>query len=185
MGFAETWIHWIMTCVKTVRLSVRFNGKLLDRFYPTRGLRQGDPLSPYLFLFVPEGLSLLLQYQINQGNIQDLNICRKSLGISHILFADGSLLFFKANAEQANRIKDVLNIYEKSTGQLLNPKKCSIMFGQKCEEEDGDVVASILNVGTLALDDKYLGLPIHEGQMKDGKLKPTKDKLLKKMFRLE
>jgi hypothetical protein len=60
IGFADKWIKWIMTCVKTVRFSVRFNGKLLESFTPTRGLRQVDPLSPYLLLFVADGLSSLL-----------------------------------------------------------------------------------------------------------------------------
>jgi hypothetical protein len=60
-GFAKKWIQWIMTCVKTVTFSVKFNGKLLKKFNPSRGLRQGDPLSPYLFLFVGEGLSCLLK----------------------------------------------------------------------------------------------------------------------------
>jgi hypothetical protein len=82
-GFAEKWIHWIMTCVKTVNFSVKFNGKLLKKFSPSRGLRQGDPLSPYLFLFIPEGLSSLLKEQINLGNIHELQICRRSPGISH------------------------------------------------------------------------------------------------------
>jgi hypothetical protein len=168
-----------------VQFSVRFNGKLLDKFNPMRGLRQGDPLSPYLFLFVHEGLSLLLQHQIDQNMIQELKICRRSPGISHLLFADDSLLFFKADAEQANRINDVLKVFGKSTGQLLSPAKCSIMFGQKCTEEDGEAVASILKVGALALDDKYLGFPIPEGCMKDGKLKSSKEKLWKIMLRLE
>jgi hypothetical protein len=91
---------------------VRFNGKLLESFTPTRGLRQGDPLSPYLFLFVADGLSSLLQKQINMGNIQELQICRRSPGISHLLFADDSLLFFKANMEQASKINVVLCTYE-------------------------------------------------------------------------
>ena len=60
-GFHRTWVQWIMECVTTVRYSVRFNGVLLDTFRPTRGLRQGDLLSPYLFLFVADGLSRVLK----------------------------------------------------------------------------------------------------------------------------
>ena len=52
MGFSDKWINWVMVCVKTVQYSIRFNGKLLKSFKPSRGLWQGDPLSPYLFLFV-------------------------------------------------------------------------------------------------------------------------------------
>ena len=142
-----------MVCVKTVRFSVIFNGKLLEKFKPTRGLRQGDPLSPYLFLFVADGLSALLQNQIEVGNIQDLKICRKAPGISHLLFADDSLLFFNANADQANRIKGVLKEYERGTGQLLSPSKCSIMMGQNCSEEDANIVTTILGAGKMNQDD--------------------------------
>jgi hypothetical protein len=118
-----------MACVKTVTFSVKFNGKLLKKFRPSRGLRQGDPLSPYLFLFVAEGLSSLLKEQINLGNIHELQICRRSPGISHLLFADDSLLFFQANEEQTTRVNQVLHTYEFSTGQLLSPTKCSLMLG--------------------------------------------------------
>jgi hypothetical protein len=131
-GFDGKWIGWIMTCVKSVQFSVRLNGKLLEKFKPTRGLRQGDPVSPYLFLFVGESPSTLFRHQISMERIQEIKICRRSPGISHLLFADDSLLFFKADAEQANRIYDLLRDYEKGTGQLLNPAKCSILLGQKC-----------------------------------------------------
>lgn len=69
MGFAHRWVNWIMACVTTVRYSVKFNGTLLSSFAPSRGLRQGDPLSPFLFLFVADGLSLLMKEKVAQGDI--------------------------------------------------------------------------------------------------------------------
>jgi hypothetical protein len=60
LGFHSTWIHWVMKCVTSVSYSIRFNNVSLEPFKPSRGLRQGDPLSPYLFLFVADGLSKLL-----------------------------------------------------------------------------------------------------------------------------
>jgi hypothetical protein len=180
IGFADKFIGWIMECVKTVRFSVRFNGKLIQKFCPSRGLRQGDPLSPILFLFVAEGLTSLMNNQINEGNIEELKICRRGPGISHLLFADDSLLFFKVKGDEARHIKNVLTAYEKSTGQLLNPAKSSLMLGQNVTEDEGAIVASILNVQNTSFEEKYLGLPIPEGRMKDDKFQPTKERLMEK-----
>jgi hypothetical protein len=63
-----------MACVTTVKYSVKFNGTLLEAFSPTRGLRQGDPLSPFLFLFVADGLSTLLSNEVNQNRITPIKV---------------------------------------------------------------------------------------------------------------
>ncbi|XP_040249657.1 uncharacterized protein [Aegilops tauschii subsp. strangulata] len=99
-------------------------------FSPSQGLRKGDPLSPYLFLFVAEALSLLLNDACARGVLQEIGLTRRAPGISHLLFADDSLLFFKGSFDQALAIKDILTVYEKGTGQMLSPDKCSIMFGK-------------------------------------------------------
>lgn len=104
-----------MTCVRSVTFSVKCNGSFLEAFAPTRGLRQGDPRSPYLFLFVADGLSTLLNREVVSGNISPIKIARGSPGISNQLFADDSLLFFKATAKQASRVKEVLDIFQKCT----------------------------------------------------------------------
>nr|XP_051190484.1 uncharacterized protein LOC127303821 [Lolium perenne] len=160
MGFVDQWISWNLECIKSVKFCVNLNGKLLDKFTPSRGIRRGDPLSPYLFLFVGESLSALLRQQIAARNFQELKITRKSPGISHLLFTNDSLLFFQANPDQATVINDVLRNYEKGTGQLLSPSKCSLMLGQHCPADDGNRVAEVLKVETMTMDEKYLGLPI-------------------------
>jgi hypothetical protein len=69
LGFTHRWINGIMECVTTVRYSVKLNGTLLDSFLPSRGLQQGDPLSPFLFLFVADGLSALLHKDIQDNRL--------------------------------------------------------------------------------------------------------------------
>jgi hypothetical protein len=76
MGFSHKWINWIMECVTTVRYSVKLNGTVLESFLPSRGLRQGDPLSPFLFLFIADGLSMLLNKEVQENRLSPVKICR-------------------------------------------------------------------------------------------------------------
>ena len=69
LGFQERWVNLIMKCVSTVEYRVRINDEETESFKPTRGLRQGDPLSPYLFLLCTEGLTALLAHAEEIGNI--------------------------------------------------------------------------------------------------------------------
>ena len=126
MGFAHRWVQWIMVCVTMVRYSVKFNGAPLEAFSPSRGLRQGDPLSPFLFLFVADALSALLQSEVIAGGITPVKVCRRAPGVSHLLFADDTLLFFKATEEQATRVKHVIETYATCTGQLINPTNAQL-----------------------------------------------------------
>lgn len=81
---------------------------MLDSSEPSRGLHQGDPFSSYLFLFVADGLLKILNTTIQRGDMQELKVCRRASGISHILFANDSLLFVKANATQAMVVKEAV-----------------------------------------------------------------------------
>ena len=121
LGFQSSWVQWVMSCVTTVRYSVCLNGVPLESFQPSRGLRQGDPLSLYLFLFVADALSYALQKDVQDNIIEELKISRHAPGISHLLFADDALLFFRANAEKSSRIRNLISIFEKGTGQKLSP----------------------------------------------------------------
>ena len=106
---------------------------------------------------------------------------RQAPGISHLLFADDSMLFFKGSIDQAIVIKNILTKYEKGTGQLLSPDKCSMMFGKKCSLENQVAIMVILKITVDGFEDKYLGLPVPEGRMKAGKFQSTKEKVLKRL----
>jgi hypothetical protein len=178
LGFHRKWVQWIMSCMSSVRYSICFNNKPLDFFTPSCGLRQGDPLSPYLFLLVADGLSKLIQDQVVKRNIQELHICCRSPGVSHLLFADDTLLFIKATEDQANKIKEVLSTFEKCTSQLINPLKCSMMFDRDSSMTNKDKVLDILRVPNTTTEEKYLGLPTPEGRMNKEKFKTTKQILV-------
>ena len=97
MGFNERWIHLIMGCVKMVSYSVLVNREPCGLIQPTRGIRQGDLVSPFLFLLCTEGLNGLIKRAENNGEIHGFSLCRKGPKLSHLLFADDSLLFLQGN----------------------------------------------------------------------------------------
>lgn len=130
LGFQPQWVQWIMTCVSTVHYTVRFNGASLRSFTPSRGLRQGDPLSPYLFLFVADYISVLIKQQERLGNWHGVKVCRRAPQVTHLLFADDSLLFFRVTEMQAQTVKEVIERFERGTGQLLSPAKCSLLVNE-------------------------------------------------------
>ena len=86
MGFRERWINLVMSCVKTVSYSVLVNGEPCGTIFPTRGIRQGDPLSPFLFLLCTEGLNGLIKKAKLQGDIHGYSLCRRGPKLTHLLF---------------------------------------------------------------------------------------------------
>jgi hypothetical protein len=104
LGFAERWISLMMARVSSVRYQVRFNSEETDMFNPTRSLRQGDSLSSYLFLLCAEGLSSLLLNEEEVGDIAGVRVCRNAPSVSHLLFADDSLILMKADTNNATSL---------------------------------------------------------------------------------
>ena len=117
MGFRERWINLVMGCVKTVSYSVLVNGEPCGTIFPTRGIRQGDPLSSFLFLLCMEGLNGLIKKADLQGDIHGYSLCRRGLKLTHLLFADDSLIFCRATLEECNKVMDLLKVYEEASGQ--------------------------------------------------------------------
>jgi hypothetical protein len=155
-----------MACVTTVHYLIRFNGVLLDTFQPTRGLRQGDPPSPYLFLFVADGLSKVLQHEARNGSIEGVRVCRRAPEITQLLFADDSLLFFCANSSQASCVKMALERYSRATGQLINFDKCSILFNANQEGNVMDEVKAQLSVHNVTFELNTWVCQLQKGEWK-------------------
>lgn len=120
LGFSAKWTNLLMGCVKSVSYSVPINGILGEEIVPFRGLRQGDPLSLYLFLICVEGLSSLLQaFELNRG-IQGVVVHGGGVRINHLLFADDCAILCRAKIVEWERVLHVLNAYERVFGKTLN-----------------------------------------------------------------
>jgi hypothetical protein len=120
LGFAQHWVNVVMGMVRTVSFSVLFNGEKLDGFKPTRGIRQGDPISPYLFLLAAEGLSSLLKKQDQSPQLAGIKVATSTSSVNHLLFADDSLLFFKGSSEGAEELFTLLDEYCRASRQRIN-----------------------------------------------------------------
>ncbi|XP_019167556.1 PREDICTED: uncharacterized protein LOC109163258 [Ipomoea nil] len=177
MGFDEHWIRLIMLCVTTVRYSIMINGEVGGSVTPTHGLRQGDPLSPYLFIICAEGLSMLLQRAQMDGAIHGCRVARGAPPVSHLFFADDSLLFFKANIQEAAVIKQCLVRYEKLSGQMVNYNKSNICFSRNTQMAQRQHVAWCLGVELASNFGKYLGLPSFIGRNKRAVFAYIEDKI--------
>jgi hypothetical protein len=106
-----------MRCVTAVRYVVRVNGDLTKPVIPTRGIRQGDPISANLFLLCTEGLSYLLQQREVQGELQGLRNGRLCPPIFHLLFADDSIFFAQSDERSVDALQRVLGIYCAGSGR--------------------------------------------------------------------
>ena len=120
----------MMECITTVSHSLLLNGEPLDIIRPTRDIRQDNLLSPYLFLFCTEGLHGLLSKAAELDSIRGVSICRNGLRLTHLFFADDSLLFCRTSIEECLHIQELLSLYEAASGQQLNKEKTTLFFSK-------------------------------------------------------
>ncbi|KAL9692015.1 hypothetical protein QQ045_012446 [Rhodiola kirilowii] len=176
-GFAEKWVNRIMKCLCSVSYQIKVNDNVSDVIVSSRGHRQGDPLSPYLFLLCTE----LLRDGVKRGHLSGIRICRNSPIVSHLFFADDSILFLKEDSSEVCALKIILHQYENISDQLINFEKSEICFSRNTL---ADVRLSICNVfrdPQVRSHSKYLGLPLLAGQRKTQIFRDIVDKVWRRV----
>ena len=181
LGFCEEWVNIVMKCVTTVKYRIKVNGGLTEEIIPERSLRQGDPLSPYLFLLCAEAFSCLLQAAEEDGDLVGVKVCQDAPSINHLLFADDSLLLLKTDDRSANRVQHILSLYEDCSGQIINKEKSSIMFSKNARNAEKQHMMSALEINVEARTEKYLGLPLYMGRSKEKTFTYLKDRVWKRI----
>ena len=116
MGFAQHWVDLVMECVSTPSYSILIDGVPQGYIHPSRGVRQGDPLSPYIFLICAEGLSSLIRKAEVAGLIHGISASQYGPKIYHLFFADDSLLLSHASMTKVQHISSILEAYEQASG---------------------------------------------------------------------
>ncbi|KAF7807126.1 putative ribonuclease H protein At1g65750 family [Senna tora] len=157
MRFPVHWRKLIMECISTSTLRIRINGDYSGWFHPTAGLRQGDPLSPYLFVLCTNVLSSYLVQAEQLKHIQGPKLGRHVLPLNHLMYADDLLIFFKANQETCANVDLLLSIFGQASGLFMNKDKSEIKFSPNASANQKNHLLSIINCkGTDSLG-KYLG----------------------------
>lgn len=135
-----------MGTVKSVRYSVLINGIPHGTINPKRGIRQGGPLSPYLFILCADILSHLIKTRASEGDIRGIRIGLNVLAITHLQFADDSLFFCQANVRNFQALKDAFDVYEYYSGQKINMTKSMITFGSRVHGNTQNRLKKVLGI---------------------------------------
>lgn len=123
IGFYNDWIAMIDQCIYTKNTSLLINGSPTATFTPSRGIRQRDSLLSYLFMFIMEAFSSLLQSQIDIGHLTGIKVAKHSPTINHLFFTDDCLLIFQANNSHMHHLHKLLQSFGQASGQVINMQK--------------------------------------------------------------
>ncbi|XP_026378060.1 uncharacterized protein LOC113272443 [Papaver somniferum] len=134
MGLSNHWVKLINQCVSTVSYSVILNGSPIGFFQPERGLRQGYPFSPYLYIICSKDLSSYINSLQKKGILEGIKVCKDAPEMTHLLFAEDSLFFSKTTSQNFQVIKDYLQKYCLDSGKEINFEKSGILFSRKIPE---------------------------------------------------
>ncbi|KAI8550987.1 hypothetical protein RHMOL_Rhmol06G0149600 [Rhododendron molle] len=157
-NFNASWISIIMSCVTSVKTSILWNGEPLPEFAPGRGLRQGDPLSPYLFVLCMERLSILINSKRVEGSWKGIKVSKNSTPLTHLFFADDLILFGQDNFTTVKAIMEVLDEFCTLSGQTVNLDKSKIFLSPNVAKNKAKRISDFCGIKLTTNLGKYLGV---------------------------
>lgn len=157
-------INLVRNCLRDSQITIRINGKGDGFIKPNRGLRQGCPLSPYLFILSMEFLTKQFEQARLLGSIKGIQVARLAPTITHALYADDLIIMGEAARGEVRCIQGLLNNFADHSGLTINPDKSALWFSDACEEQDRQEVMQELAAKMAEESDKYLGVYITHGR---------------------
>lgn len=160
IGFPPNIFSIIWHCISSPRMKLLWNGEALEEFGPSRGIRQGDPISPYLFVLCLERLFHLVEGAVSNRSWIPIRLSRRGPKISHLAFADDLLLFEGASMDQAETIKDILDSFCASFCQRVSLEKTRVFYSRNVHWDRMRDINNVLGFSSTEDLGKYLGVPI-------------------------
>lgn len=146
-----------MECVSGPSMSILWNGEKTESFKPLRGLRQGDLLSPYLFVLCMERLCHLIDEAVEDKKWKPIRLSRGGPKLSHICFADDLIRFAEASVSQIRVIRSVLEMFCSASGQKVSLSKSKIFFSKNVARERGEQISRESGIASTRELGKILG----------------------------
>lgn len=159
LGFHDKWIHWIHECLVSSSVSILFNESLSKEFMMQRGLRQGDPLTPFLYSIIAEGLSGLIREEIRKNIYRGFKVKAKEVEVNLLQYVDDTIFVGEFNMDNVVVVKSLLRCFELVSRLKVNFHK-SRFRGIRVNREDIERFSSFLNCRILSFSFIYLGIPI-------------------------
>ncbi|CAL9007199.1 unnamed protein product [Prunus brigantina] len=158
-GFDANWCDRIMNCISTASFSILLNGNPEGFFAPSRCIRQGDPLSPYLFIICMEPFIKHLN-KLAESTRTQVGLLSSPHGyrISNLVFADDCLIFVKAMPVAARKVLAILEAFAKASGQRINFHKSTIYFSPRVQSNVKSNISNVLQIQHRTTIGKYLGI---------------------------